>query len=261
MEIHRFALLAALTLSAPGSIAAEESVKELPPDYREVGEDKNTAIRKLCAAAADTGLFSGSVLVAEDGEILFKGAFGLANREWEIRNTTDTKFRLASVSKPFATLIVMQLVEEKKLYLDDTILDHLPYYRSDTGDLITIHHLMAHQSGIPDFTASFDYRRTISRLSFEKDEFIKLHCSGDLIHEPGTVYSYCNAGYSILGRIIEKVTKKSFERNLNDRIFAPLGMKNSGYDRNEYVLEKRASGYTRGPFDYSNAEFIEMDST
>ena len=120
---------------------------------------------------------------------------------------------------------------------------------------------MSHQSGIKDFTASFDYRGTISRLSFDPDEFIKLHCSGDLSNEPGTIYSYCNAGYCILGRIIEKVTRKSFEQNLQERIFEPLGMKNSGYDRNRYVIEKRASGYTYGPFGLENADYIDMDST
>ncbi|MDF1745384.1 MAG: serine hydrolase, partial [Gimesia sp.] len=126
---------------------------------------------------------------------------------------------------------------------------------------ITLHHLLSHQSGIKDFTASFNYRGTTSRLSFDKDEFIKLHCSTDFVNEPGTIYSYCNAGYCILGRIIEKVTRKSFERNLQDRIFEPLGMNSSGYDRNRYLIEKRASGYTYGPFGLENAAFIEMDST
>ena len=80
-------------------------------------------------------------------------------------------------------------------------------------------------------------------------------------NEPGTIYSYCNAGYCILGRIIEKVTGKTFEQNLHERIFEPLGMKNSGYDRNRYVIEKRASGYTYGPFGLENADYIDMDST
>lgn len=242
-------------------IGAPESPGTLPPGYREVGDDKVAALRELCQATADTGLFSGAVLVAYQGKIIYQEAFGPANREWNVPNTTDTKFRLASVSKPFCTMVVMQLIQEGKLHLDDTITDHLSSYRRDTGDRITIHHLMAHQSGIPDFTASFDYRGTTSRLPFDKDEFIQLHCSGDLLNEPGTIYSYCNAGYVILGRIIEKVTRKSFERNVQERIFEPLGMKNSGYDRNEYVLEKRASGYTRGPFEYTRAQYMDMDSS
>lgn len=81
------------------------------------------------------------------------------------------------------------------------------------------------------------------------------------MNEPGTIYSYCNAGYCILGRIIEKVTGKTYEQNLRNRIFEPLGMSNSGYDRNRYVIKNRASGYTYGPFGLENADYIEMDST
>jgi len=243
------------------SVVAQDNEPALPKGYLEVDSEKAAAIQKLCKATAETGLFSGAVLVADKGEVIFKQAFGMANHEWNIPNTTDTKFRIASVSKQFCTMLVMQLVQEGKVKLDDTISKHLPYYRKDTGDKITLHHLMSHQSGIKDFTSSFDYRAVISRLSIPPDEFIKLHCSGDLANEPGTIYSYCNAGYCILGRIIEKVTRKSFPQNLQERIFAPLGMKNSGFDLNQTVIEKRASGYTYGPFGLENAAFINMGST
>jgi CubicO group peptidase (beta-lactamase class C family) len=240
---------------------AQDQIDTLPKGYREVGSDKVAALRELCQATADTGLFCGAVLVADEGEVVYKEAFGMANREWNIPNTTDTKFRLASVSKQFSSMLVMQLVQEGRVKLDDKITDYLPYYRKDTGVKITLHHLMSHQSGIKDFTAGFDYRGNTSRLSFDQDEFIKLHCSGDLSNEPGTIYSYCNAGYVILGRVIEKVTRKTFEQNLHERIFEPLGMKNSGYDRNRYVIEKRASGYTYGPFGLENADYMDMDSS
>lgn len=242
-------------------LQAQEQNVALPKGYREVGSDKQTTLRELCQATADTGLFSGAVLVAEGGKVIYKEAFGKANREWNIQNSTDTRFRLASVSKQFCSMLVMQLVQEGKLKLDDTISDHLPDYRKDTGEHITLHHLLCHQSGIKDFTAGYDYRGTISRLAFGKDEFIKEHCSADLTHPPGTIYSYCNAGYIILGRIIEKATRKTFEQNLQERIFEPLGMKHSGYDRNRYVIPKRASGYTYGPFGLENAGYIELDSS
>ena len=246
----------------PGlSALPQEDKSPLPNGYREVGSDTVGALHQLCQATAETGLFSGAVLVAEKGKVIYKAAFGLANSEWDIPNTTDTKFRLASVSKQFCSMLVMQLVQEGKLSLEDKITKHLPYYRKDTGEKITIHHLLSHQSGIKDYTASFDYRSTISRLPFDPDEFIKLHCSGDLLHEPGTFYAYCNAGYSILGRIVEKVTFKTFEQNLQERIFGPVGMVHSGYDRHRYVLPKRASGYTRGSFGYENADYMDMDSS
>jgi CubicO group peptidase (beta-lactamase class C family) len=255
-----FCVTAALLLPL-GLCAAKQKNSSLPKGYQEVRSDKVIDLQQLCEATTQTGLFSGAVLVAERGEVIYQEAFGLANREWNIANTTDTRFRLASVSKQFCTVLIMQLVQEGKLKLGDTITDHILYYRKDTGDRITIHHLMAHQSGIPDFTSSFDYRGTVSRLPFGKDEFIKEYCSGDLAHEPGTIYSYSNTGYIILGRIIEKVTRKTFEQNLQKRILDPLKMKNSGYDRNEYVIEKRASGYTRGPFGYTHADYIDIDSS
>lgn len=246
---------------AESSFQKADSPSELPKGYRHVSSDKVEDLRSLCQATAETGLFSGAVLVADRGKVIYKEAFGLANREWSIPNTVDTRFRLASVSKQFCTMVVMQLVQEGEIDLDDTIADHLSYYRADTGDRITIHHLMSHQSGLQDFTAAFNYRASVSRLPFGKDEFIKEYCSSDLVHEPGTIYSYCNAGYCILGRIIEKVTGRTFERNVQERIFEPLGMAHSGYDRNRYVIEKRASGYTRGPFGFENADYIDMDST
>lgn len=254
-------ILVLVSLLCGHEVLADESKEALPEGYREVAANKVDSLGELCRATAETGLFSGAVLVAENGEVIYQEAFGLANREWNISNSVDTKFRLASVSKQFCSMLVMQLVEEGQLNLDDTITDHLPYYRKDTGDQVTIHHLLSHQSGIKDYTASFDYRGTISRLPAGKDDFIKEYCSSDLANEPGTIYSYSNAGYSILGRIIEKVTRKTFEQNLKERIFEPLGMNNSGYDRNRYILEKRASGYTRGPFDYTHADYMDMDSS
>lgn len=241
--------------------STEKVASTVPRGYQQGGQNKSETLRILCQKSAETGLFSGSVLVAKDGKILFEQGFGFANREWKIPNTPDTKFRLASVSKQFCSMLVMQLIQENRLSLGDVICDHLSYYREDTGQRITIHHLLSHQSGLKDFTASFDYRGSISKTKFGRDEFIQLHCSSDLTHEPGTIYSYCNAGYCILGRIIEKVTGLTYERNLQDRIFEPLGMTNSGFEQSEKVIERFASGYRRGPFSVDRADYIEMDNT
>ena len=258
-SISPYKLLSVLILFCNTTLLAEET--KLPAGYRAIATKQTDSLTELCDATANTGLFSGAVLVGVKGNVVYKQAFGLANREWNNANTTDTKFRLASVSKPFCSILVLQLVEDGKLSLDDKISDWLPTYRKDTGETITIHHLLSHQSGINDFTASFNYRGSVSRLPFTKDEFIEKHCSTDLINEPGTIYSYCNAGYIILGRIVEKVTLQSFEKNVHERIFKPLGMNESGYDRNRYVLSKRASGYTREAFDDENAVYLDMDAS
>ena len=118
-------------------------------------KEKQKAFNKICGAIASSDYFSGAVLVADNSQVIYRKAFGLANREWAIPNSIETKFRLASVSKQFCSLITMQLIQDGKLRLDDSITSHLPAYRQDTGERITIHHLLAHQSGIPDFTGSF----------------------------------------------------------------------------------------------------------
>ena len=114
-----------------------------------LAHDKPQALHHICEAMAHGGFFSGAVLVAENSHVIYRKAFGLANREWKIPNSVDTKFRLASVSKQFCSMIIMQLIQEDKLDLNDPITKHLLYYRKDQGEKITLHHLLAHQSGIP----------------------------------------------------------------------------------------------------------------
>ena len=117
----------------------------------------------------------------------------------------------------------MQLVQEGRIKLIDKITNHLTYYRKDTGDRITIHHLLAHQSGIKDFTANFDFRGKISPGFPRRRTTSSKIIAAEICYTIRTIYSYCNAGYIILGRIIEKVTRKTFERNVQERIFEPLG--------------------------------------
>ena len=107
-----------LSLLFGQGIQAQEEKAALPKGYREVGSDKETALRELCLATAETGLFSGAVLVAEGGKVIYKEGFGKANREWDIPNSADTRFRIASVSKQFCSMLVMQLVQEGKVKLD-----------------------------------------------------------------------------------------------------------------------------------------------
>jgi len=199
----------------------------------------------------DYGQFNGSILVAENGKVVYKKGFGMANMEWSIPNSADTKFRIASVTKQFTAALVLQLVEEGKIKLDGKITDYLTDYRKDTGEKVTIHQLLNHTSGIPDY-------RDVSRNPYSAADFVKKHVSGDLEFEPGSKYKYNNGGYSILGAIIEKVTGKSYETVLQERILKPLGMTNSGYAHNSTLLEKHASSYEKTPAGYVNAPYIDM---
>jgi len=223
-----------------------------------VAGDNSVAIDALISSYQKLGLFNGSVLVAERGKVILKKGYGLANAEWGIPNTPDTVFRLASVSKQFTAMLVMQLVEEGKLTLDSRLSEVLPYYRKDTGSRVTIHNLLNHTSGIPNFLARPGFVAENGRKRWPVEEFVTKFCSDDLQFEPGSKFTYSNSGYYILGAVIEKLAGKPFEQVLAERITGPLGMRSTGYEHSERVVPKRASGYERTPEGLRNAQFIEM---
>jgi CubicO group peptidase (beta-lactamase class C family) len=202
--------------------------------------------------------FNGAVLVADEKGVVLKKGYGQANLEWQVPNTPDTKFRLGSITKQFTSMVIMQLVAEGKLELDDKLTTHLPDYRKDTGERITISHLLNHTSGIPSYTSAPTFLPNDSRDPYTVADFVKKFASGDLEFEPGTKWSYNNSGYFLLGAIIEKLTGMTYAQALQQRIFGPLGMKNTGYDVHATVLPKRASGYQLGPDGYINAPYLDM---
>jgi CubicO group peptidase (beta-lactamase class C family) len=202
--------------------------------------------------------FNGTVLVANEKGVLFKKGYGFANLEWQVPNTPDTKFRVGSVTKQFTAMLILQLVAEGKLTLDDKVTAHLPDYRKDTGDRITLAQLLHHTAGLPNYTAAPGFFENDSRTPFKVADFVKKYCSGDLEFEPGTKFAYSNSGYFVLGAIIEKVTGQTYAQALQQRIFDPLGMKATGYDVFATVLPKRASGYTLTPGGYVNAPYLDM---
>lgn len=202
--------------------------------------------------------FTGSALVAEKGKVVFKKGYGLANREWDVPNAPDTKFRLGSITKQFTSMLVMQLVHEGKIKLDEPMLAYLPDYRADTGQKVTVRHLLTHTSGIPSYTGLPGFLQEVSRNPSSVADFVKRYASGDLEFEPGSKYAYNNSGYFLLGAILERVAGKPYEKLVQERIFEPLGMKDSGYDRHQTVLPKRAAGYERTPEGVRNAAYLDM---
>ena len=221
-------------------------------------QDKAAKIDELMSLNHEYEIFNGSVLVAEDGELIFKKGYGFANMEWDIPNEPDTKFRIGSITKQFVAMLIMQLVEEGKIDLQGKLTDYIPEYREDTGNKITIHHLLTHTSGIPSYTNIPGFWRDSLKNTYTEEEMIMNFHNGDLEFEPGTGYNYNNTGYYLLGVIVERIYDKPFEEVLHEKILDPLGMTNSGVDRENRVLEKRASGYIFGDFDYENNPYIYM---
>ena len=223
-----------------------------------VAQDHAAKIQEVLSLAHKYRLFNGSALVAQNGKVIYKGAFGMANMEWGIPNTPDTKFRLGSITKQFTATLALQLVEQGKIKLDGKITDYLPDYRQDIGQKVTVHHLLTHTSGIPSYTGQPGFFENVSRNPYKVIDFVKKYASGDLEYEPGSKYSYNNSGYFLLGAIIERVTGKSYEQVLKENILDPAGMKNTGYDHHDTLIPKRASGYAKTVDGYRNAAYLDM---
>ena len=173
-----------------------------------LGQTKIEQLDKLIGLYTEYGQFNGSVLVAENGNILYKKGFGLANMEWNIPNKANTKHRLGSISKQFTGMLIMQLVEAGKIVLDFPVTTYLTDYPKENGDKITIHHLLTHSSGIPNYT-SFTNFRSLQRDYYSPKDFVKTFADSTLNFNPGAQFSYSNSGYFLLGAIIEKLTGKT----------------------------------------------------
>ena len=223
-----------------------------------LAQDHSAKIQEVLTLANKYRQFNGSALVAENGKVIYKGGFGLANMEWNIANAADTKFRLGSITKQFTATVILQLVEQGKIKLDAKLTDYLPDYRKDTGDKVTIHHLLTHTSGIPSYTGLPGFFHNVSRNPYKVSDFVKQYASGNLEFEPGTKFSYNNSGYFLLGAIIERVTGKTYEQALQEMIFDRVGMKNTGYDHHATIIPKRATGYSQTIDGYANAAYLDM---
>jgi CubicO group peptidase (beta-lactamase class C family) len=219
-------------------------------------ESQTAAFERYMDACVKVNRFSGCVLVAKEGKILFRRGYGLANAEHDVENTPETKFRLGSITKQFTAMAVMILSEQGKIRLDDPVGKYLTD-APKAWEGVTIHHLLSHTGGVPSYTSDPGYlammtypvtvRSMIGRFRDKPLEF-----------KPGQKFAYSNSGYFLLGAVIEKVTGKSYETFLKEAIFDPLGMKDTGYDWPKTLLKNRASGYTLTANGLENAAYLDM---
>ena len=208
-------------------------------------------LHEYLAAAAALGHVQGSVLVAESSRVFIDTAFGFADMELGVRNTPDTRFRVASVSKQFTAMAIAMLAVDGKLRLADPIsgyLDSLPAEWSG----ITIHHLLRHTSGISDYEEWFGGYETQAYSDYMSQDSAAFRIARDarerpLDFEPGTRFHYSNSAYILLGFIIERAAGIPYEEFLRTRIHEPLGMTRSGQDHSAELLADRAAGYRLRP--------------
>lgn len=187
------------------------------------------------------GNFSGTVLVAQNGNIVFCKSYGYANKEKKVINTPQHEFSIGSITKPFVAVIIMQLVEQHKIKLDESISDFFPNVDSNKRK-ITIKQLLHQTSGIADYTEIDLVCPTFLHHPIDPINFI--NCLDELKLEfiPGSKFSYSNTNYYLLGLIIEKATGQTFEQVLRENILIPLKMMHTGY-KNFSGNKSAAQGY------------------
>lgn len=202
--------------------------------------------------------FSGAILTSIKGEKVINQAFGMANYELDVPNTPETKFRIGSVTKQFTAAAIMQLHEKGLLSLSDTLDKYIPDYPK--GNMVTIHNLLTHTSGIFNYTNDKDFSDIIMRKKLTVDSLIEEFKNIPYDFEPGTRYSYSNSGYILLGYILEKITGNTYAQYINDNIFTKFSLNNSGYDDHIKIIKNRANGYSLEGEEkiLSNCEFIDM---
>ncbi|MGP8200372.1 MAG: serine hydrolase [Limisphaerales bacterium] len=238
-----------LLLSATQLAVAAPANEPLPSDFPNKADE-------YLKAELNAGRFAGSVMVARSNQIVFMRGYGLANRELDVANAPDTKFRLASLTKQFTALCILILQEQGKLSVEDPISKYLPDC-PNTWSKIKIRHLLTHTSGIPDYTGFPDYRSTVMLPWPPEKMMIRLR-DMPLEFEPGERFAYSNSGYFLLSCIVAKAGGRSYEQFLEHYIFNPLGMTNSGCDHFTTILPHRAAGYTLDGDTWVNAAYTDM---
>lgn len=252
-RINGWKLVSALTsltlmtfISGSFSLASAEGGPRPAAAESETPATFATFIRDYAAAHH----FNGSISVEEDGKSLFKGSFGVAERAFDIPCTDQTKYKIASITKAFTSVLILQLTEQKRIDLDKPIKAYLPNYSGEGANTVKIRMLLNHTSGLPNADAGYSsVADALSRgmqhyqMPATPDQLIERYYSGKLIAEPGKAFSYNNADYIILGRIIEVLAGKPFEQVLKDRILAPLDMHDTGLLHERDVISNLAPSY------------------
>ena len=211
---------------------------------------------QIARSYADSHQFMGSVLVAQGDKVVFEKGYGAANLEWDIPNSSVTKFRIGSMTKQFTAASILLLEERGKLKTDDLVKKYIPDAPA-AWDKITIYNLLTHTSGIPSFTSFPDYHSSEATPT-TPDALVARFRDKPLEFQPGEKWNYSNSGYVLLGYLLEKISGQSYADFVSENIFKPLAMKDSGYDSSSAIVLHRASGYSPGPNGPVNSGYIDM---
>lgn len=259
-------LLVAVEADAPNGIAGIGFRSPVPPagevrkiTSKEAAQELEAFVKKLSAA----DVFSGSVLLAKDGVVLYKGAFGMANKDFDAPNKIDTKFNLGSMNKMFTAIAIAQLVEKGKISYEDPLSKFLPDFPDkESAEKIKIKHLLSHTAGLGGyFSDKWDQR---SRADIRTVDDMMNLVKGDekMQFEPGSKWQYSNTGMLVLGKIIEIASGQNYFTYLGENIYKPAGMTSTDCYALDKVNRNLAVGYdktyTDAGTEYTNNIFTHV---
>ena len=224
-------------------LRAIDDPNEAPPSHLKESELLIALRAKIDQEVAADG-FAGTVLIAKNGNPIFTGAYGLADREKKIPNKLGTRFRIGSMNKMFTATAILQLVQAGKIQLTDPLGKYLTDYpNKNVASKVTIHHLLTHTGGTGDFFGpEFDAHRLELR---ELKDYVKLYGQRDLAFEPGSRWEYSNYGFLLLGLVVEKASGQDYYEYVREHIYRPAGMTSTDSLPEEEMVPDRSIGYTK----------------
>lgn len=200
-----------------------------------------------------------AVLVAKNGNIVYQKSFGKANLELDVPVIPESVFRIGSITKQFTAVAILQLVEQKKIALNDSVQKFIKNYHSK-GKKITIENLLTHTSGIKAYEGIDAKVPNAIRVDFSPETLIDSLDKLPLDFVPGSKYQYCNSNYFLLGKIIEEVSGQKYQTYLQEQIFSRIGLISTSYDNPDALIKNRVNGYTNFSGEYKNVGFISMST-
>ncbi|WP_163580477.1 serine hydrolase domain-containing protein [Gracilibacillus saliphilus] len=212
-------------------------------------------IEMLMQANYELDYFIGNVLVAKGDQILFNESYGMSDYEQKKPHTPSSKFLVGSVSKQFIAAAIMKLQEEGKLHVKDTLDKYLKHYTY--APQITLHHLLTHSSGIPNYTETLEYYLNRTKVHTPED-IIGYFSDRNLLFKPGSKSYYSNSGYVLLTKVIEYITDLSYEEYLDQAIFRPLNMKDTGVLKSGTNIDRPMIGYTGTADGYKEGPVLDI---
>jgi len=247
--VNRFIIFVALCLFVSQSASAQNAAT---PSARQI----TAKVDEYMKVAVEVERFSGSILVARDGQAIVSKSYGMANVELDVPNTPNTVFRLASITKQFTATAIMMLQERGKLNVNDPFCKYLTDCPA-AWQPITIRQLLTMTSGLPTLTGPD--LGPLAGLPVSWEQWSAAIKKKPLDSVPGDNFRYNNNGYTLLGFIIERQSGKSYGEFLQENIFTPLGMKQTGYEDPLRIIKNRATGYRQLPGDpITNVPYAEM---